>query len=266
MPLPYTLSWYLDVVSSGWEALVSDKYEYVMPLPVKRKYMLKYLIQPRWVQQLGIFSANEITAEVVRIFVRHIPYWFYDFNINSLNHGISDRIRTNMIIDCLCGIDKVRHGYQKNTVRNITKARSCGLDILEIGVDEFVSLWLSENIDKTEDQRDMLLPLVRAAMDVGVGKLLCVKRQGRIIAGLFGLVVGGRFTYLAPVSDREGKECRAMFLLVDYVLDEICCRNSLIFDCEGSMIEGVARFYKGFGAENESYYRISRGRPIWLFG
>ena len=33
--LPYAYSWYLNAVSPGWEALVSEDCDYVMPLPVK---------------------------------------------------------------------------------------------------------------------------------------------------------------------------------------------------------------------------------------
>ena len=66
--LPYAYSWYLDAVSPQWEALASNNYEFVMPLPVKRKFGVKYVIQPRWVQQLGVFSAQPITKEIVKSF------------------------------------------------------------------------------------------------------------------------------------------------------------------------------------------------------
>ena len=56
----------------------------------------------------------------------------------------------------------------------------------------------------------------------------------------------------------------AMFMLVDYILENICCPQGLTFDCEGSMIEGVARFYRGFGAEEQPYAQISRCRPQWV--
>lgn len=265
--LPYAFSWYLDVVSPEWEALVTAGYEYIMPLPVKRKFLIKYLIQPWWVQQLGVFSSdNRITSEVVRAFVERIPYLLYDFNMNYLNYGCSERIRMNMLIECVEPIGTVRSRYSKNAVRNLEKAKSVGLDIDEISVDEFMKLWFSENVDKSEAQRFKLFQLVRTSMENNGGVLLGVKRNGRLIAGLFGIRTRDRFTYLAPVSDREGKDCRAMFLLVDYILENICCNHGLIFDCEGSMIDGVARFYKGFGAQDEIYYRISRGRPVWLFG
>ena len=57
--LVYALSWYLDIVSPNWDALVVGDYEQVMPVTHKRKYGIKYLIQPPFCQQLGFFSQSK---------------------------------------------------------------------------------------------------------------------------------------------------------------------------------------------------------------
>ena len=59
--LIYALTWYLDSVSPGWEALVKEvagRYVAVLPLPVRRKYGFSYLLQPLLTQQLGLFYAE----------------------------------------------------------------------------------------------------------------------------------------------------------------------------------------------------------------
>ena len=83
--LGYAYSWYLNIVSPGWEALVTDDYEFVMPLPVKRKYKIPYLVQPVLTQQLGIFSKEEINDEVIQLFIKNIPYYSYELNMNERN-------------------------------------------------------------------------------------------------------------------------------------------------------------------------------------
>ncbi|HEU4717664.1 MAG TPA: hypothetical protein VFU15_07515, partial [Bacteroidia bacterium] len=55
----YAYSWYLDVVSPGWEALADEKYETVMPLTWAKKMSVRYLRTPFFVQQLGVFSVNK---------------------------------------------------------------------------------------------------------------------------------------------------------------------------------------------------------------
>ena len=51
----YACSWYLDVVSPNWEALVTDNYEEIFPLTTKKKFTFQYLFTPFFVQQLGFF-------------------------------------------------------------------------------------------------------------------------------------------------------------------------------------------------------------------
>lgn len=269
--LPYAYSWYLDVVCSMWEALVTEDYAYVMPLPLKKKWGISYLIHPIWVQQLGVFSAQEVTTEIFESFRRRIPYLMYDFNVNYLNKDVVRGEKTNLIILHNKDIDTIRKNYNSNTKRNISKAQKTGLTIREVKIEEFVSLWKSENATMRWDLHSTIQPLVEAAFSQFSilnsqfqPRLFGVYKDNQLVAALFGMQTRGRFIYLIPVSNREGKECSAMFLLIDYIIENICCPNGLTFDCEGSMIEGVARFYRGFGAQEQPYASISRCRPQWL--
>ena len=269
--LPYAYSWYLDVVCPQWEALVTDDYTYVMPLPLKKKWGISYLIHPIWVQQLGVFSAQEVTTEIFSAFRRSIPYLVYDFNVNYLNRDVARGEKTNLIILQNKDIDTIRKGYNSNTKRNISKAQKAGLTIREVKIEEFVSLWKSENATMRWDLHTTIQPLVEAAFSQFSilnsqfqPRLFGVYKEDKLIAALFGMQTRERFIYLIPVSNQAGKEHSAMFLLVDYILENICCPHGLTFDCEGSMIEGVARFYRGFGTVEQPYTSISRCRPHWL--
>lgn len=303
--LPYAYSWYLDVVCPMWEALVTEDYAYVMPLPLKKKWGISYLIHPIWVQQLGVFSAQEITDEVCRAFYHRIPYLMYDFNVNYLNKdcvsSLVSRVlclkflsKVNLIIPHNKNIDPIRRGFSSNARRNIAKAQKAGLRIGDVSVEDFVALWKLENGSMRRDLHSTIQPLVEEctmhnaqSTILSLGEkctiidphcntcsskiggqfkphLFGVYKDDKLIASLFGMQTRGRFIYLIPVSNREGKECSAMFMLVDYILENICCPQGLTFDCEGSMIEGVARFYRGFGAVEQPYAQISRCRPQWV--
>lgn len=272
--LPYAYSWYLDVVCSMWEALVTEDYAYVMPLPLKKKWGISYLIHPIWVQQLGVFSAHEVTTEIFESFRRRIPYFIYDFNINYLNKSVVIFTRCtliNYIVPYNKDINTIRKNYNSNTKRNIAKAQKAGLTIREVKIEEFVSLWKSENTTMRWDLHSTIQPLVEAAFSQFSNfnsqfkpHLFGVYKEDQLIASLFGMQTRERFIYLIPVSNQAGKEHSAMFLLIDYIIENICCPNGLMFDCEGSMIEGVARFYRGFGAQEQPYASISRCRPQWL--
>ena len=84
----YATSWYLNIVSPGWELLMADDYNYVMPIPVKKKLFFKYAIQPPLSQQLGVFSLKELTIDIFQSFIKHIPYRYCNFFLN-INGPIS---------------------------------------------------------------------------------------------------------------------------------------------------------------------------------
>jgi len=56
-----------------------------------------------------------------------------------------------------------------------------------------------------------------------------------------------------------------MFQLIDTVIKNNA-EKEIIFDFEGSRNEGIARFFKGFGAINQQFFIIKRLRPAFLIG
>ena len=61
----YPYSWYLDLVSSNWSALVEDDYRFIMPVVWKKKAGLKYVYQPFYTQQLGVFSREYVDPMII---------------------------------------------------------------------------------------------------------------------------------------------------------------------------------------------------------
>src|SRR5690606_20345735 len=71
LPLIYARSWYLDQMSPGWMALVSADGRVRMPVPVHRKWgWLHQIVTPPFVQQLGLFSPDPVTAIEVAAAIR----------------------------------------------------------------------------------------------------------------------------------------------------------------------------------------------------
>lgn len=243
--LPYALSWWLDIVSPGWEALVEDDYRAVMPLTVKWKYGLKYVVLPKWVQQLGVFGED---AEDVHRFVRRIPYLMYDFNLNYLNRSQDGLTHINYVVDG----NSVR---DENTCRNVRLA--AGLRISEISPDVFIAFWAKVNGERFGAKHgELLMNLINATCSHGMEMLLGAFDGDRLVSAVFAVKTATRLIDLAPVSDAEGRRLRAMFGILDYMIGHL--DEGVLFDCEGSMLPGVARFYRGFGGVEQNYRRIWR--------
>lgn len=259
--LPYVFSRFLDAVSENWEALIVADYQYVMPLPVKKKFGIKYAMQPLFCQQLGIFSQETITQEVVNEFVKAIPYNFFAFQLNYQNVCKGEKL-PNLILSLSDSYEKIKQNFSENTKRNIRKTENFGLSVKMINNDEFLSFWKAENFSKFPQNFAVLEKIINSKNDFV--KLYSVEnQQNTTIATNLILETEKRIINLAPTSNLEGKEKSAMFFLLNYLIEKNA-EKDIIFDFEGSQIENVARFYKGFGAKNEPYFFIQKNRPKWL--
>lgn len=245
--LPYAYSDFLNVVSPNWEALVTKDFKFLMPLPVKRFLFVKYIVQPPFCQQLGIFSASEIDKDIVKKFQQKIPYPVLTYSFNEWNFVEKSRQNPNFVLDLSLSKEELFNRFSKNTWRNIAKARKHNLTLdYELSEKDFFDFF-RENDKKIGSRFEKQMSVFR-------GRCYGVRNPwGRLVAAVFCLETKNRLIYLAPVSSEEGKNSSAMFLLVYSLIDFY---SDIILDFEGSRIEGIARFYKGFGAEKRTYYTI----------
>jgi hypothetical protein len=265
--LTYAYSWYLDIVSPDWEALISEDYEYIMPLPVKSRYGIPYLVQPVLTQQLGIFSRKAINETIVEEFIKQIPYFSYELNLNENNFNPKALIFPNFILNLNQPYDELKSGYSKNTRRNVDKAARLKLSIHNgLSVETFLLFYFSVEKHFLSPKQPVLEKLILKGIDKEALSLMGVFSPDNIlIAGLCMLETANRITYLLPVSSPEGKDSSAMFLLIDELIRNKA-GNEKILDFEGSRIEGVARLYRGFGAKYHPYYILKKFRPSFLIG
>ena len=263
--LAYAYSWYLDIVSPGWEALVSEDYDFVMPLPTKSKYKIPYLVQPILTQQLGIFSKQEINEEIVNEFIKEIPYYSYELNLNERNYFPKALIYPNFLLNLNKSYQELASVYSKNNQRNIEKASKLNLRVeFDIDSSEFLNFYFEVEKQFISVKKNILEKLIDKGVSEKVIKICGVySSTNELIAAVCLLISSNRITYLLPVSNAEGKTSSAMFLFIDQFIRKNS-GNDLIFDFEGSRIEGIARFYRGFGARNHPYYILKRFRPSFL--
>lgn len=265
--LIYALSWYLDVVSPQWEALISDDYKFVMPVPIKRKYKLPYIVQPLLTQQLGIFSNEAVTTDTIKKFIQKLPSYSYQLNLNASNFTPDAEVYPNYILSLHKPYAEIADKYSKNTIRNIEKAAKSNLSITDkISIEDFITFY--ESVSRKFKPTDC--KCMRALIKEGIEHEQIringvVDNHGKLVAALCYTEYRNRITYLIPVSDEAGKKTSAMFYLIDSIIRQNCVKDKLL-DFEGSAIEGIARFYKGFGAINHPYYIIKNLRPSFLVG
>ena len=74
-------NWYagkevLDELCGNWEVLVYEDYKAVLPVPLKKKLGLNFVIMPLFCQQLGVFSEKD-NCEINDNFLQFLKrnYW-----------------------------------------------------------------------------------------------------------------------------------------------------------------------------------------------
>jgi hypothetical protein len=261
--LVYAQSWFLNIVSPDWQALVADDYASVMPLPVKYKFIFPYLIQPRFTQQLGIFSRFDISPMVVASFIQSIPQRFiwYDLNLNYANDCEDLKkltLQDNYELDLNCSYDTIWANFNQSTRQNIKKSAGLGLHVEGITDSAiFLNKYFSACKVKPDKTGEMQLnQIVEQSMHKGLGKAYLVKDSyNEVIAGAFYLCQFNRLINFVSFTTNEGRESSAMFLLIDFVIK---CNISqpVILDFEGSTIAGIAEFFRGFGGSCVKYPRL----------
>lgn len=272
----YAFSWYLDMVHPGWEALVEDDYQSVMPLTGGKKFGVNYLFQPYFVQQLGVFSIDPMTPEKTEAFLQAIPkkYRFAEIRLNESN-TVSDNIQVieyhrNVILDLNRDYESIKANYHTNAKRNLAKAEGNNLQLVNTVIPYHVVALFTDNrgalLDKWGDaEYSRLTHLTQVAVNRKAAFLLGVteKGVGHLLCAAIFMKTNDRITFLFSGLTEDGKQRQAMTFLLDQVIQQNANRP-VTFDFEGSDDDNLARFYLGFGGKEVAYpsYTFNRLSPI----
>lgn len=270
----YAWSWYLDVVHHGWEALVEDDYEAVMPLAGNRKFGVYYLFQPFFTQKFGVFLRKEASEEKIKQFLKAIPekYKFAEFRISvGINAFNADAVKAHRNIELALNQDysALSDNYNSNTKRNLAKAKKQGLTTVEKAEPSAIIELFRKNRGKNikqwgEAEYARLLKLVETAENHEACMVLGVQnRSNQTVAGAFFMISHNKIVFLFSGADESNKENHGLTLLLDYVIKKFS-NSEKTLDFEGSDDDGLARFYKGFGGEETIYQGIRLNRAKGL--
>lgn len=271
----YAFDWHLDRTAIEWDALVYGDYEYVMPLPFRKKLGIKYLYQPIYSQQLGIFPPP--SPNVLKAFISLVQdkFKYSDVQLNALNvpeESGNDIFveRQNYLLPLVEDFKTIISSYSKNTKRNIAKAQQHDLNIIEgIRLETYLE-FKKQNMPPGVDEQTLekLKSLIAFGEYKGFGKIYGIYTpENELCAAVYFCRWKDRVIYFNAAASEEGKNLGAMYYLLNRFVEDNAGKN-LTLDFEGSMLPGVARFYSGFGAKPETYFQLKYNRlplPLrWL--
>lgn len=269
----YASSLFLDIFSPGWEALVAGNGDVFMPLTRNRKWGITYLFQPIFVQQLGCFYREGIQYNTKEFLDRvYGLFRFADISLNEMNNPGKCRYRcvkmTNYLLRLDLPYEKILADYDKNTLRNIQRAGRLRTELRPHNrADDIVRLFAGTAGKLYPGIRRGNYMKLRSLLEKGIDQGFIEVRSafspdGKILAALCILEDYDRYVFYFSANTDEGRKHGAMFLLVDSFLKQYADRGR-VFDFNGSVNPGTARFYRGFGARAATYHRIGMNR-LWF--
>jgi hypothetical protein len=274
----YAKSWFLDIVSPGWQALVDDNYKSVFPLTGRKKFGISYLHQPFFTQQLGVFSDTSITAATVEKFLTSIPASFrlVEIHLNLSNKitrsdfSVSDRFTHHL--NLANSYETLQKNYSDNLKRNLKRAHQNNLAATsDFSTTELIYLFKKNRgrgVETLKENDYMILEkLIETAHNKGLISKYAIRFNGALEAGAIFLKSNHEYVFLFSATGEGAKETGAMSFLVDHFIKSRAGEKKLL-DFEGSMDPGLARFYKSFGSDEVVYLQIRKNNlplPLrWL--
>ena len=272
----YSRSFFLDAMCT-WDALVMGDYDYVMPLPYKKKAGFSYIYTPYFTGQLGITGKGGITKELCEKFMTSIPGTFslVDLQLNEYNslpdiNNIRIKARTNYTLALNKSYNDIFPGYNKDAKKNLRQAAGHGLSFTEnITAETVWELYKNAyghlNRDITGKEYADFFNACTGLLQLDHGFLAGIQdNAGEIVAGAFFAKDNKRIYYLLGAPSVAGKKANATHLLIDEVIKKYA-GSGLTFDFEGSDIPSVADFYKKFGPKKNVYLHVILNRlPFWI--
>ncbi|MBI9052270.1 MAG: hypothetical protein JEY96_00540 [Bacteroidales bacterium] len=263
--LVYALSWYLDIVSPNWEALIVGDYEIVMPLTIRKKFGLRYFFKPVFVHFLGVFSKKKIYFDIVEAFVvktlqyvSFIDNWFNPENNFRVSQNFIEK--KSQILDLNSDYNTIHSNYSRSNKNNFKKVRNAGLSIeknfnKDILITLLKGMYSRKNVDGVaEKDFENLGKIMDYALVNNLGEYYTIVSEGIPCSAGFYLKWKNR-SIIYHAANELGRKKRSMFLLVDEYIKDHAGQN-LSLDFAGSNIPGVAGWNTGFGAQNLKFYAI----------
>lgn len=259
----YAFSWYLDVVADFWDVLVFGDYEVVMPIPklkLKRHLWFPKIYMPPFVQQLGIFGIEKIEVNLIERFVdnfKKLNPKIYHFNSKNFDiQNVSLNTLPNYQLNLHQSYQAIYTNYSTNLKRKLKKKR---LDFSIESIHEkstiikfYTEFGKPKMNQKIIQKFNNLYDVLKKKDKVEVYGFYF---QSELLSIAIFLNEPNYLVNILPISNEDGNKYNAMSLLLDFVIQKNAEKN-ISLDFEGSSIEGIANFYKSFGAVNNPYLQF----------
>jgi len=276
-------NWWLDAVApNSWDEVGIEEGSTLVgrfPFVYLKSFGLTRLVQPQltqtlgpWISELALDNNNQLSYEhktykdLIHLLPKHdefhqnfnpvisnwLAFYWEDFKQTTrYTYTLSDLSNTNYLFSNLP--KKLKWAIRKAT-DSLVVIENANIDRI---LDLATQTYSRQNL-KLPYKREVLHNIFNAVSVNASGKaVMIVDEWGNDLCG--GYVVGDeRRSYLLVSGQNPNFRGNGAGELLHWELIREASKFSQIFDFEGSMLPGVERFYRQFGAAQEQYFSVSK--------
>lgn len=285
-PVIYAYTWYLDIVSPQWQALVwpsAQNYEIVMPLPIRKKWGFKVMQQPLFCQYLGLFSQTEISEATLSLFLNGLSTQYYYISVYNFhpwhtpllqklkaeNPELKVQEKTTHWLDIEKPYDALYEGYTNDRKLNLKRSRKYHWNYFESNdIQPLLALFRQNHASKIEGIKNSAYELLESLTAILLKKEKCKIQYAALADSIHAgiLIVENREMgiYIFNAADVVGREGNARTFLLDRYFKDSADRIRL-FDFESPEVPGIAKYYASFGGDERIYISIKKNKLPFPF-
>ena len=285
MPV-FLRDWWLDAAcGDDWDVLLYEKNGKLlaaMPLFVPCK---RLITMPHYTQMMGVWFVDNPSEtkyasllahrqtistyfvkelERYRSFFQNFNYGFDDW-LPFYWGGYSQTTRYSYILHDIRDFEAKWNEMSQQTRRNINTAKNAKIQVRTgVSVEDFLyvqALTFKRQQLKNKQSNAVLRHLIETARERGQGELFGgYDDAGNLHAVAFIVWQDSMAYYIAGGGNPSLRHSGAHSLVMWEAIQAVSHYTNR-FDFEGSMLPGVERFFREFGAVQTAYFNIKRGKP-----
>ncbi len=256
--LIYAYSYYLDIMSKNWDALILNDYEAVMPLTWNKKFGISYLRQPAFTQQLGIFGNMIFDEKITELFISKALeiFPFAEINLNYANEYQNGKTKkSNLILHLNRSFDEIEKGFRKDFVNKIKNHNSL-IYQSSAEIEKAIQIFKENYDDKIRISSNAYQDWLELCILLKTKEQLLVRKVNSVDGELLSIALllkdERRIYYVMSSTLPAGRKQQSNYFLLYHIIKEFAGKD-LIFDFEGSEIPSIKSFFSKFGTVEQPY-------------
>lgn len=279
-------SWWLDAVAPGqWESIEIEKGGEIfarMPIVHLKQFGQNVSVMPIFTQVLGpcikqlpgkeatvLSKEKELMTELINQ-LPDVSYFKQRFHHSITNwlpfywHNFEQTTRYTYVLEDISEPDTVWDNMQGNIRREIKKARKS----MSVTTSEDIDLmWKFHEANFANNRAPEgtfadFQRLYTACKKHNSGQIMVAKSEtGEIVSAMF-FVWDEHAAYYLLGGTKDKFKNTGVFSHLMFESIKFASEKTVSFDFEGSMIESIERFYRGFGASQKPYFHISKSNGL----